>query len=61
MAFVQETNEFTAAYLDDNSLPMKLSNAVKAVRIGAYLQEALVSGMQIHVDEIGRRIEKAQL
>ena len=61
MAFVQETNEFTAACLDDTPLPIKLSNAVKAVQIGAYLQEALVSGKQIHFDEIGRRIEKAQL
>ena len=60
-AFVQETNEFTAACLDDTPLPMKLSNAVKAVQIGAYLQEALVSGTQIHFDEIGRRIEKAHL
>ncbi|KAJ5651434.1 uncharacterized protein N7484_005157 [Penicillium longicatenatum] len=60
-AFVQEANEFTAACLDNTPLPMKLSNAVKAVEIGAYLQEALVTGKQIHFDEIGRRIEKAQL
>jgi myo-inositol 2-dehydrogenase/D-chiro-inositol 1-dehydrogenase len=61
MAFVQEANEFAAACLDDSPLPIKLVNAVKAVEIGAALQEALVSGKQIHFDEIGRRIEKAQL
>ncbi|KAJ5569466.1 uncharacterized protein N7459_008896 [Penicillium hispanicum] len=60
-AFVQEANEFTAACLDKTALPMKLSNAIKAVEIGTYLQEALVTGNQIHFDEIGRRIEKAQL
>lgn len=61
MAFVQETNEFTAACLDNTVLPMKLSNAVKAVQIGSWLQEALVSGKQLHFDEIGRRIEQSQL
>jgi myo-inositol 2-dehydrogenase/D-chiro-inositol 1-dehydrogenase len=61
MAFVKESNEFAAACLDDTPLPIKLSNAVMAVEIGAYLQEALVSGKQIHFDEIGRRVEKAQL
>lgn len=60
-AFVRESNEFAAACLDDTSLPIKLRNAVKAVEIGAALQEALVSGKQIHFDEIGRRVEKAQL
>lgn len=60
-AFVLETQEFTAACLDNTPLPMKLSNAVKAVQIGSWLQEALVSGKQIHFDEIGRRVEKAQL
>ncbi|KAJ5758518.1 hypothetical protein N7520_005674 [Penicillium odoratum] len=60
-AFVQKANDVTAACLDNTPLPMKLSNAVKAVGIGAYLQEALVTGKQIHFDEIGRRIEKAQL
>jgi myo-inositol 2-dehydrogenase/D-chiro-inositol 1-dehydrogenase len=60
-AFVNETNEFTAACLDNTPLPLKLSNAVKAVQIGSWLQEALVSGKQIHFDEIGRRVEKASL
>lgn len=61
MAFVKEANEFTDACLDNTRLPMKLSNAVKAVEIGAWLQEALVTGKQIHFDETGRRIEKANL
>lgn len=60
-AFVREANEFTAACLDNTPLPMKLSNAVKAVEIGAYIQESLVTGKQIHFDEIGRRVQKAQL
>lgn len=61
MAFVRESNEFTDACLDDTPLPTKLTNAIKAVEIGAYLQEALVNGKQIHFDEIGRRIEQAKL
>ena len=60
-AFVQESNEFTAACLDNTPLPFKLNNAVRAVEIGSYLQKALVSGKQLHFDEIGRRVEKAQL
>ncbi|KAF2737837.1 NAD(P)-binding protein [Polyplosphaeria fusca] len=61
MAFVQEANEFTASCLDDTPLPLKLRNAVKAVEIGSWLQEALVSGKQIHFDETGRRVERASL
>ncbi|KAF2113149.1 hypothetical protein BDV96DRAFT_151844 [Lophiotrema nucula] len=60
-AFVAEANEFTAACLDGTRLPNKPRNAVKAVQIGAWLQEALVSGKQIHFDETGRRVEKASL
>lgn len=56
-AFVKETNEFTDACLDGTSLPIKLTNAVKAVQIGAWLQEALVTGKQIQFDDIGRRME----
>ncbi|KAK7214452.1 hypothetical protein V2G26_002455 [Clonostachys chloroleuca] len=57
MAFVQEANEFTESCLDNKPLPVKLSNAVKAVEIGAALQEALVSGKQVRFDETGRRVE----
>ncbi|KAK9778714.1 putative Oxidoreductase [Seiridium cardinale] len=61
MAFVQESNEFAEACLENKPLPLKLSNAVKAVEIGAALQEALVSGKQIKFDETGKRVENAQL
>ena len=40
---------------------MKLSNAVRAVEIGAALQEALVTGKQIRFDETGRRLEGSKL
>ncbi|KAF3769417.1 NAD(P)-binding protein [Cryphonectria parasitica EP155] len=60
-AFVRESIEFTEACLDDKPLPLKLTNAVKAVEIGSLLQEALVSGRQIRFDETGKRIETAQL
>ncbi|KAI1093891.1 NAD(P)-binding protein [Rostrohypoxylon terebratum] len=56
MAFVQESNEFVAAVLDNKPLPMKLTNAVKAVEIGSYLQEALVQEKQIRFDESGKRV-----
>jgi myo-inositol 2-dehydrogenase/D-chiro-inositol 1-dehydrogenase len=58
-AFVNETNEFTDACLDNKELPMRIGNAVKAVQIGKWLQEALVSGKQLRFDEIGRRVERA--
>jgi predicted dehydrogenase len=61
MAFVQESNEFADACLDNTPLPIKLTNAVRAVEIGSALQEALVSGKQIRFDEIGRRIEDSKL
>jgi myo-inositol 2-dehydrogenase / D-chiro-inositol 1-dehydrogenase len=61
MAFAKEANEFTECCLDDKPLPLKLTNAVKAVKIGAALQEALVTGKQIHFGEAGRRIEAAKL
>lgn len=61
MAFVQEANEFADACLDDKPLPLKLANAAKAVEIGAALQEALVTGKQIRFNEIGQRVETANL
>lgn len=61
LAFVNECNEFAEACLDDKPLPLKIANAVKAVEIGAALQEALVSGIQIRFDETGRRIETTKL
>lgn len=61
MAFVKEANDFTAACLDDTPLPMTIDNAVKAVQIGSWLQEALVTGKQIHFDRAGKRIERSNL
>jgi myo-inositol 2-dehydrogenase / D-chiro-inositol 1-dehydrogenase len=61
MAFVREFNEFTAACLDDTSLPMELNNAIKAVELGAHLQEALVMGKPIRFSETGGRIEFASM
>ncbi|CZR67336.1 probable NAD binding Rossmann fold oxidoreductase [Phialocephala subalpina] len=60
-AFVTESNEFTAACLDDGKLPFKLAGAVQAVKIGCALQEALITGKKIYFDEVGRRSEKALL
>lgn len=60
-AFVTEANEFTAACLDNTALPFKLSTAVDAVRIGCALQESLRSGKTIYFDQVGARIEKANL
>lgn len=60
-AFVTESNEFTAAVLDNTELPLKLEGAVQAVRIGAALQEALITGKKIFFDEAGRRIEQSRL
>ncbi|KAL2807839.1 hypothetical protein BJX63DRAFT_439845 [Aspergillus granulosus] len=60
-AFVKETQEFVDSCLDDTPLPMKLGNAVKAVQIGAWLQQALVSGKQLKFDETGRRIEASKI
>ncbi|KAH6894364.1 hypothetical protein B0T10DRAFT_435913 [Thelonectria olida] len=60
-AFVTEANEFTAACLDNNKLPFKLTGAVQAVKIGCALQESLNSGQKINFDETGRRIENVKL
>ncbi|RYN86574.1 hypothetical protein AA0119_g12751 [Alternaria tenuissima] len=59
--FVKEANEFTAACLDNTPVPLEFQNAVKAVQIGAWLQEALVSGKQIRFDESGKRLDRANL
>ena len=60
-AFVTEANEFTAAVLDDKALPLDLPAAVQAVRIGAALQESMITGKKILFDESGNRIEAARL
>lgn len=62
-AFVCESNEFTAACLDNGELPFELTNAVKALKIGSALQESVRTGEKIFYDEQGNRIirEKARL
>ncbi|KAJ5569757.1 NAD-binding Rossmann fold oxidoreductase family protein [Penicillium hispanicum] len=60
-AFVTEANEFTAAVLDNTPLPLELPAAVQAVRIGAALQESLITGKKIFFDEDGNRTEVARL
>ena len=60
-AFVTEANEFTAAVLNDTPLPLELTAAVQAVRIGAALQESLITGKKIFFDESGNRTEVARL
>ncbi|KAL1878245.1 hypothetical protein Daus18300_002162 [Diaporthe australafricana] len=60
-AFVQEANEFADCCLENKPLPLDLKNAVKAVQIGAWIQEALVKGIQIRFDESGKRIEQPKL
>ncbi|RHZ66745.1 Gfo/Idh/MocA family protein [Aspergillus thermomutatus] len=55
-AFITEANEFTACCLDDTEPPMKLEGAVSAVRIGAALQESLITRKKIEFDEQGQRI-----
>lgn len=59
--FAKEANEFTAACLDNTPVPLEFQNAVKAVQIGAWLQEALVSGKQITFDQQARRTQRASL
>ena len=60
-AFVEEAKEFTKACLEDGKVPMKLTGAVQAVKIGCALQESLVTGKKIWFDETGRRAERGQL
>ncbi|KAI9372076.1 hypothetical protein BJX61DRAFT_553225 [Aspergillus egyptiacus] len=60
-AFVTEANEFTAACLDNMDVPLRLEGAVQAVRIGAALQESLISGEKIFFDESGNRVTKGKL
>ncbi|BCR88430.1 putative NAD binding Rossmann fold oxidoreductase [Aspergillus chevalieri] len=60
-AFVTEANEFTASCLEDKPVPLKLEGAVQAVRIGAALQESLITGQKIFFGEDGSRLDKSRL
>ncbi|KAK2728204.1 myo-inositol 2-dehydrogenase [Colletotrichum kahawae] len=60
-AFTTEAIEFTESVLEDKPVPVKLTSAVAAVKIGAALQESMITGQKIWFDESGNRTEKAQL
>lgn len=60
-AFITEANEFTACCLDNTEVPFRLEGAVIAVKVGAALQESLITGKKIEFDELGRRIEQTQI
>lgn len=56
-AFIAEANEFTAAVLDNTPLPLDIAIAHKALQLGSWLQESMISGLPIKFDEAGNRIE----
>lgn len=56
-AFVTEANEFTACCLDDKPVPLDIGVAHKALQIGKWLQESLITGKQLSFNEKGERIE----
>ncbi|EXJ89606.1 myo-inositol 2-dehydrogenase [Capronia epimyces CBS 606.96] len=58
-AFITEANEFTACCLDNTEPPLRLEGAVAAVKIGAALQESLITGKKIEFNESGERIGSA--
>ncbi|TDZ13867.1 scyllo-inositol 2-dehydrogenase [Colletotrichum orbiculare MAFF 240422] len=60
-AFTTEAIEFTESVLEDKPVPVKLRSAVAAVKIGAALQESMITGSKIWFDEDGNRTPKAQL
>ncbi|KAK8922203.1 hypothetical protein H634G_00349 [Metarhizium anisopliae BRIP 53293] len=60
-AFNTEANEFTACCLDDTEVPVKLATAVAAIKIGAALQESMISGDKIWFNKEGERVERSQL
>ncbi|KJZ76879.1 hypothetical protein HIM_03756 [Hirsutella minnesotensis 3608] len=60
-AFATEANEFTASCLDNTPVPVKLQTAVAAVRIGAALQEAMISGRKIFFNDKGEVVDRPNL
>jgi myo-inositol 2-dehydrogenase / D-chiro-inositol 1-dehydrogenase len=60
-AFAWEVNEFAEACLFDGALPMKLGTVLKAAVIALALQEALVTGRQVHFTEQGGQQEPVML
>ncbi|QGA14090.1 hypothetical protein EYB26_001743 [Talaromyces marneffei] len=60
-AFAREAVEFTDCCLDDIEVPVKLASAVTAVRIGAALQESMITENKIWFDDAENTAEQAQL
>ncbi|KAI5920648.1 hypothetical protein F4810DRAFT_682045 [Camillea tinctor] len=60
-AFVNESNEFTECVLENKRVPLKLNNALIALQIGLWMQEAFNTGLKLYFDENGRRIDKPKL
>ncbi|POR38580.1 Scyllo-inositol 2-dehydrogenase (NAD(+)) [Tolypocladium paradoxum] len=60
-AFTREAIEFTDCCLDDTCVPVKLETAVAAVKIGAALQESMISGRKIWFNSEGEQVDRAQL
>ncbi|KAH7140331.1 hypothetical protein B0J13DRAFT_637847 [Dactylonectria estremocensis] len=56
-AFVTMANEFTAACLDNTSLPFELSGAVEALAIGVAMQESMNTCKKILFSETGVRVD----
>lgn len=56
-AFVLEANEFTASVLDDTPAPLDIAVAHKALQLGTWLQESMISGVPIKFDESGKRLD----
>jgi myo-inositol 2-dehydrogenase/D-chiro-inositol 1-dehydrogenase len=60
-AFTREAVEFTDCVLDDKPVPIELTSAVTAVRIGAALQHSMITGNKIFFDENGNEATRASL
>ncbi|KND90696.1 scyllo-inositol 2-dehydrogenase (NAD(+)) [Tolypocladium ophioglossoides CBS 100239] len=60
-AFTQEAIEFTDCCLNGTPVPVKLETAVAAVKIGAALQESMISGRKIWFNSEGEQVDRAQL
>ncbi|KAG5657984.1 hypothetical protein KAF25_006935 [Fusarium avenaceum] len=60
-AFTREAIEFTDCVLDDKPVPVELTSAVTAVRIGAALQRSMINGNKIFFDEHGNEATRASL
>ncbi|RSL38030.1 hypothetical protein CEP53_015248 [Fusarium sp. AF-6] len=60
-AFTTEAIEFTDCVLDDKPVPVDLTTAVTAVRIGAALQQSMITGHKISFDKNGDQLQMARL